>query len=300
MISNCKLFINFPKLFRDLLLYVYNDWMLSSLLLLLNGGRHFKALISHSTKLWHKVCFSLLKSQKIVKFWYNKHFHFIAEVLANWTIFLKRISVLGSLLLKQHVLDFLGAIMRCIFFRSFNHQVQDTHKKTYFIEIPTFDFNLDKKYTRSSFSNNPNPHGRGGGCLFDPLYHGSVFYIYRTRTRFTKIHDFVPFGTSHDPKKLFLTFFKKFWNFWCQNSKGGLRALVSLQREWARRVAVADYKCAPFTKLNVTKNPGTLVDWVYSLEEGFWKYIIKFSIIFNSLHYLLASFTIKRPLPTLD
>ena len=165
MISNCKLFINFPKLFRDLLLYVYNDWMLSSLLLLLNGGRHFKALISHSTKLWHKVCFSLLKSQKIVKFWYNKHFHFIAEVLANWTIFLKRISVLGSLLLKQHVLDFLGAIMRCIFFRSFNHQVQDTHKKTYFIEIPTFDFNLDKKYTRSSFSNNPNPHGRGGGVF---------------------------------------------------------------------------------------------------------------------------------------
>ena len=48
-----------------------------------------------------------------------------------------------------------------------------------------------------------------GGGLFDPLYHESVSRIYRTRTRFTKFHDFVPFGICQDPAKLFLKFFSK-------------------------------------------------------------------------------------------
>ena len=55
---------------------------------------------------------------------------------------------------------------------------------------------------------NPIPPG-GGVCLFDPLYHGSVCRIYRTRTRFTKIHDFVPFGICQDPVKPLLTFFSR-------------------------------------------------------------------------------------------
>ena len=49
----------------------------------------------------------------------------------------------------------------------------------------------------------------GGGGLFDPLYHESVCRIYRTRTRFTKIHDFVPFGICQDPVKPLLRFFSK-------------------------------------------------------------------------------------------
>ena len=49
----------------------------------------------------------------------------------------------------------------------------------------------------------------GGGGLFDPLYHESVCRIYRPRTRFTKIHDFVPFGICQDPVKLLLKFFSK-------------------------------------------------------------------------------------------
>ena len=49
----------------------------------------------------------------------------------------------------------------------------------------------------------------GGGGLFDPLYHESVYRIYRTRTRFTKIDDFVPFGICQDPVKLLLKFFSK-------------------------------------------------------------------------------------------
>ena len=48
-----------------------------------------------------------------------------------------------------------------------------------------------------------------GGGLFDPLYHESVCRIYRPRTRFTKIHDFVPFGICQDPVKLLLKFFSK-------------------------------------------------------------------------------------------
>ena len=47
------------------------------------------------------------------------------------------------------------------------------------------------------------------GGLFDPLYHESVSRIYRTRTRFTKFHDFVLFGICQDPAKLFLKFFSK-------------------------------------------------------------------------------------------
>ena len=53
-----------------------------------------------------------------------------------------------------------------------------------------------------------NPIPPGGG-LFDPLYHVSVCRIYRPRTRFTKIHDFVPFGICQDPVKLLLKFFSK-------------------------------------------------------------------------------------------
>ena len=45
------------------------------------------------------------------------------------------------------------------------------------------------------------------GGLFDPLHHEFVRCIYRTRTRFTKIHDFVPFSICQDPVKLFLTLF---------------------------------------------------------------------------------------------
>ena len=48
-----------------------------------------------------------------------------------------------------------------------------------------------------------------GGGLFDPLYHESICRIYRPRTRFTKIHDFVPFGICQDPVKLLLKFFSK-------------------------------------------------------------------------------------------
>ena len=49
----------------------------------------------------------------------------------------------------------------------------------------------------------------GGGCLFDLLYHEFVCCIYRPRTRFCKIHDFVPFGIWKDPVKLLLKFFFK-------------------------------------------------------------------------------------------
>lgn len=49
----------------------------------------------------------------------------------------------------------------------------------------------------------------GGGGLFHSLYHESVSRIYRTRTRLTKFHDFVPFGICQDPAKLFLKFFSK-------------------------------------------------------------------------------------------
>ena len=45
------------------------------------------------------------------------------------------------------------------------------------------------------------------GGLFDPLYHESVCRIYRTR--FPKIHDFVPFGICQDPVKPLLRFFSK-------------------------------------------------------------------------------------------
>ena len=48
-------------------------------------------------------------------------------------------------------------------------------------------------------------HMEGG--LFDPLHHEFVRCIYRTRTRFTKIHDFVLFSICQDPVKLFLTLF---------------------------------------------------------------------------------------------
>ena len=48
-----------------------------------------------------------------------------------------------------------------------------------------------------------------GGGLFDPLYHECICRIYRPRTRFTKIHDFVPFGICQDPVKLLLKFFSK-------------------------------------------------------------------------------------------
>ena len=51
------------------------------------------------------------------------------------------------------------------------------------------------------------PYFTWGGGLFDPLYHESVYHIYRTRTRFTKIRDFVPFGICQDPVKQLLTFF---------------------------------------------------------------------------------------------
>ena len=54
-----------------------------------------------------------------------------------------------------------------------------------------------------------NPISPGWGGLFDPLYHESVCRIYRPRTRFTKIHDFVPFGICQDPVKLLLKFFSK-------------------------------------------------------------------------------------------
>ena len=47
------------------------------------------------------------------------------------------------------------------------------------------------------------------GGLFDLLYKESINHNYRTRTRITKIHDFVPFGICQDPVKLFLTFFSK-------------------------------------------------------------------------------------------
>ena len=53
------------------------------------------------------------------------------------------------------------------------------------------------------------PYSTWGGGLFDPLKHESVSRIYRTRTRFTKFHDFVPFGICQDPVKLLLTFFTK-------------------------------------------------------------------------------------------
>ena len=52
----------------------------------------------------------------------------------------------------------------------------------------------------------PVPHG---GKLFDPLYHKSLCLIYKTWTRFTKIHDFVPFGICQDSVKPLLTFFSK-------------------------------------------------------------------------------------------
>ena len=52
---------------------------------------------------------------------------------------------------------------------------------------------------------NPIPHG----FFFDPLYHESVCCTYRTRTRFTIIHDFVPLGICQDLVKLLLTFFPK-------------------------------------------------------------------------------------------
>ena len=52
-----------------------------------------------------------------------------------------------------------------------------------------------------------------GEGLFEMLYHGSTCCIYRTRTRFTKIYDFVPFGTCQDPVELFLTFFQKCLKF---------------------------------------------------------------------------------------
>ena len=45
------------------------------------------------------------------------------------------------------------------------------------------------------------------GGLFDPLYHESVCRIYRTR--FPKIHDFVPFGICQEPVKPLLRFFSK-------------------------------------------------------------------------------------------
>ena len=70
-----------------------------------------------------------------------------------------------------------------------------------------------------------NPIPPGGG-LFDPLYHESVCCIYRTRTRFTKHHDFVPFGICQDPAKLFPTFFSKKFEifdveiFWGSSSIG--------------------------------------------------------------------------------
>ena len=46
-----------------------------------------------------------------------------------------------------------------------------------------------------------------GGSLFDPLQFVSC--IYRTRTRFTKINDFLPFSIFQDTVKLLLTFFQK-------------------------------------------------------------------------------------------
>ena len=45
--------------------------------------------------------------------------------------------------------------------------------------------------------------------FFDPLYHEFICRNHKTRTMFTKIHDFVPFGIFQDPEKLILTLFQK-------------------------------------------------------------------------------------------
>ena len=63
-----------------------------------------------------------------------------------------------------------------------------------------------------------------GGGHYGPPYHISICCYRAVRGRFTKFHDFVPFGISQDPVKLLLTFFtKKFEksdveNFWGSSS----------------------------------------------------------------------------------
>ena len=64
------------------------------------------------------------------------------------------------------------------------------------------NYNLNKKlptllWMTLSWCLNPIPPGG----LFDPLYHELVCLSYRAKTRFTKIHDFVPFGICQDPVK---------------------------------------------------------------------------------------------------
>ena len=84
-----------------------------------------------------------------------------------------------------------------------------------------------------------------GGGLFDPLYHESVCCIYRTRTRFTKLHDFVPFGICQDPAKLFPTFFsKKFEIFDVEIFWGSL----SIRKKWKKfqKFFFWKIKCAHF------------------------------------------------------
>ena len=63
-----------------------------------------------------------------------------------------------------------------------------------------------------------------GGGHYGPPYHISIGCYRAVRGRFTKFHDFVPFGICQDPVKLLLTFFtKKFEkldveNFWGSSS----------------------------------------------------------------------------------
>ena len=70
-----------------------------------------------------------------------------------------------------------------------------------------------------------------GGGLFDPLYHESVCRIYRPRTRFTRIHDFVPFGICQYPVKLFWTFFSKNFEIFHIDFFGGS---LSIKKKWEK------------------------------------------------------------------
>ena len=74
--------------------------------------------------------------------------------------------------------------------------------------LGVFWFFMAPKVTLVYFIN-PIPQGGRGVGLFDKLYHESVCQIYRPSTRFTKIHDFVPFGICQDRVKPLLTFFSR-------------------------------------------------------------------------------------------
>ena len=66
------------------------------------------------------------------------------------------------------------------------------------------------------------------GILFDPLYHESFYNIYRTRTRFTKIHSF--FFLPRSSKATSDTFFKIF-EILDTNFFGGPQALG---KDWTK------------------------------------------------------------------